>query len=86
MPPLPPQDHTGALHLFEKLSPAGQWCALLAGSALFAALFWLVGLPAALLLGPAIAGIVVATNGGRIRVPRAGVLFAQAIVGCLIAR
>jgi uncharacterized protein len=63
-----------------------QWALLLAGSALLAALLDIVGLPAALLLGPMIAGIVLATNGGHIRAPRLPVQAAQAIVGCMVAR
>jgi membrane AbrB-like protein len=51
-----------------------------------AALLEIVGLPAALLLGPMIAGIALAANGGSIRAPRLPVLAAQAVVGCLVAR
>jgi membrane AbrB-like protein len=46
----------------------------------------MVGIPAALLLGPLVAGVIVGTNGGTVRVPRLPYLGAQAIVGCLIAR
>ena len=46
----------------------------------------LIGLPAALLLGPMLAGILLATNGGALRAPRVPVIAAQAVVGCLIAR
>src|SRR4029078_10302213 len=69
-----------------KLSPVGQWGILLAASVTFATLLELTGLPAALMLGPMIAGIVVATNGGRIRPPRVLVFGAQTLVGCLVAR
>ena len=69
-----------------KLSPIGQWSILLAGSVLFATLFEVTGLPAALLLGPMIAGIIVGTNGGRIHAPRLPVLAAQTILGCLVGR
>jgi membrane AbrB-like protein len=69
-----------------QLRPALQWALLLAGSALLAALFRLAGLPAALLLGPLVAGIVLSTNGGSLRVPRLPYIGAQAIIGCLIAR
>jgi membrane AbrB-like protein len=81
-----PSDHPARPARFEGLSPVRQWGILLAGSALLAALFELVGLPAALLLGPMIAGIVLSTNGGSVHAPRLPVQFAQAIVGCLIAR
>jgi membrane AbrB-like protein len=70
----------------EKRSTAAQWGILIAGSAVLAALFGSVGLPAALLLGPMVAGILVGCNGGRIRVSRIPVFAAQAVVGCLLAR
>ena len=43
-------------------------------------------LSAAWLLGPMVAAILIATAGGSVRVPRLIFVFAQAIVGCLIAR
>jgi membrane AbrB-like protein len=72
--------------LFAKLRPGVQWGLLLIGSVAFAALFTAARLPAALLLGPMVAGIVVGTNGGHIRVPRLPYVTAQALIGCLIAR
>jgi membrane AbrB-like protein len=69
-----------------RLSPWAQWAVLVAASAPLAALLEVVGLPAALLLGPMIAGILVGSNGGTIRAPRLPVFAAQAIVGCLVAR
>ena len=75
-----------ALSPLEKLPSAAQWGILVAGSALLAAVFVAAGLPAALLLGPMLAGILVGSNGGRIRAPRLPVFAAQAIVGCLVAR
>jgi membrane AbrB-like protein len=72
--------------LAEGLPPLQQWGLLVAGSALLAVILEIVGLPAALLLGPMIAGIVLATNGGHIRAPRLPVQAAQAIVGCMVAR
>ena len=63
-----------------------QWGMLLLISAVLAALFEAAGIPAALLLGPTIAGIVLAVNGGAVSVPRIPYIGAQAIVGCLIAR
>jgi uncharacterized protein len=67
-------------------SPAQQWGMLVAGSVALAALFEAIGLPAALLLGPMLAGIVLATNGGSVRAPMLPVQAAQAVVGCLVAR
>ena len=72
--------------LFGKLSPLAQWAILIASSVPLAGLFEVVALPAALLLGPMIAGIVVGSNGGTIRPLRLPVLAAQTIVGCLVAR
>jgi uncharacterized protein len=57
-----------------------------AGSLLLAAIFTMAHLPAALLLGPMLAGIVLSSNGARIGVPRRAVYASQTIVGCLIAR
>ena len=71
---------------FAKLSPPWQWVLLIAGSVPVAALLEVAALPAALLLGPMIAGIVVGCNGGTIRAPRLPVFAAQTIIGCLVAR
>lgn len=81
---LPPDPQTpGAIG---GLGVRAQWAILLAGSAVLATLLELVALPAALLLGPMLAGILLATNGGRIRVPRLPVSVAQTMVGLLVAR
>jgi membrane AbrB-like protein len=63
-----------------------QWAMLVGASAALAALFEVVGLPASLLLGPMIAGIVLASNGASIQASRPLVTVAQAVVGCLVAR
>jgi len=68
------------------LSPVIQWGVLAAGSLPLAALFSLIELPAALLLGAMTAGIIVACGGGSIRAPRRPALAAQAVIGCLVAR
>ena len=62
-PPVPPSRAPGPI---ERLSIPAQWTALLAGSAVFAALLELAAFPAALLLGPMLAGILLALNGGGI--------------------
>jgi uncharacterized protein len=67
-------------------SPLAQWTLLAAVSVPLAALLETMGLPAALLIGPMIAGILVGSNGGTIRAPRLPVFAAQTIVGCLVAR
>jgi hypothetical protein len=78
--------HSNVPGLLQSLSAPVQWGLLLAGSVLFALLFEMAGLPAALLLGPMVAGILVGSNGGTIRMPRPPVFAAQTIVGCLVAR
>jgi uncharacterized protein len=70
----------------ERRAPATQWLALLLMSLLFAALLESLRLPAALLLGPMIAALLLAMHGAGIRVPGAGLFACQAIIGCMIAR
>ncbi|EHK57524.1 AbrB family transcriptional regulator, partial [Allomesorhizobium alhagi] len=62
-----------------------QWLLLLAISLLFAAILEFAALPAALLIGPMLAGIVAGTNGATVRLPKPAFHAAQAIIGCLIA-
>ena len=69
-----------------QLGLLAQWAILVAASMPLAALLELLGLPAALLLGPMLAGILVGSSGGTIRAPRLPVFAAQTIVGCLVAR
>jgi len=78
-PPQPP----GAI---ENLPILVQWGILLVGSVALATALEITGLPAALLLGPMIAGMLVGTNGGKIRVPWLPVLASQTMIGCLVAR
>lgn len=72
--------------LFAGLPRMAQWLLLLVASAVVAALFELVHLPAALLVGPMLAAIALGINGVSVRPHRLLNLGAQAIVGCLIAR
>jgi membrane AbrB-like protein len=69
-----------------KLPVFARWGVLVALSVLFAALLSRARLPAALLLGPMIAGILVENAGAGIVVPKLPFGFAQAVVGCMIAR
>ncbi|WP_045392369.1 AbrB family transcriptional regulator [Falsirhodobacter sp. alg1] len=62
-----------------------RWAVLLALSAVFGMLFWLAHLPAAYLLGPMIAAIVVAVAGGAVKIDKRGALVAQASVGMMMA-
>jgi len=65
---------------------AVQWLALVLLSVALAAVLLLVHAPAALMLGPLIAAIAVASNGARLRLPLPPFVLAQGIVGCLIAK
>jgi hypothetical protein len=63
-----------------------QWAMLLVLSAAFVAVLEAVHLPAALLLGPLAAAVVVSTTAGTLSVPIPPFYAAQAVVGCMIAR
>src|SRR5262245_61160713 len=80
----PPVPETSGV--IAKFPLAAQWATLIAGSVVLATLLELVALPAALLLGPMLAGILLAINGGRIRLTRLPANAAQTIVGMLVAR
>lgn len=67
--------------------PSGaQWLLLVLSSAFLSVLFELARLPAALLLGPMVGGILLSVAGGSLRVPRIFHSAAQAVIGCMIAR
>jgi uncharacterized protein len=63
-----------------------QWIILLALSAPLILLFEAMHLPAALLLGPMIAGIIISVANATLRIPPYAFYIAQGVVGCLIAR
>jgi membrane AbrB-like protein len=62
------------------------WPVLIVLSGVFAMALTAIRLPAALLLGPMIAAILVALSGAGVRVPNRLFLIAQAVIGCMIAR
>jgi membrane AbrB-like protein len=66
-------------------SKTKQWCLLVGLSVAISAALLALHLPAALLLGPMFAGIMLGTHGAEINVPAKAWIFAQAIVGSLIA-
>jgi uncharacterized protein len=68
------------------LPPAAQWTVLIAASLAMAALMVHVHAPAALLLGPLLASIAVATAGTRVNLPLSPFVFAQGMVGSMIAK
>jgi membrane AbrB-like protein len=63
-----------------------QWAALLFLSVLFVLALEAARLPAALLLGPMAAAIVIAAAEGTLRVPPWPFYAAQGVIGCMIAR
>src|SRR6202040_3292750 len=63
-----------------------RWGVLIALSVLFAALLTWARLPAALLLGSMLAGILGGNGEAGILVPQLPFGFAQAVVGCIVAR
>jgi membrane AbrB-like protein len=71
---------------FFSTKPRGvQWTALVVLSLVLAVAMESAGLPAAALIGPMLAAIVLGTSGAGERVPRPAFATAQAFVGCLIA-
>ncbi len=66
--------------------PAFRWILLVVLSALFSGVFTLVRLPAALLMGPMAAAILLGTSGISLRVPSLLHVASQAVIGTMIAR
>jgi membrane AbrB-like protein len=77
MPSIVPTSH---------LARVREWLAILVCSAAFGAVLAWLHVPAALLLGPMLAGIAIAAAGGTARVPNAVFLVAQGFIGCMIAK
>ena len=69
-------------------SPLGllQWLLLLGMSAVLSALLLWLAIPAALLLGPILAGIVLTARGGQIDVPNQPFVVAQGLIGVMVAK
>jgi uncharacterized protein len=72
--------------VLDGLAPYRQWLALIVSSLVLSGILILLQLPAALLLGPMVAAILVEAAGGGIRVPRSMLYSCQAVIGCMIAR
>ena len=70
----------------ERLSTWQQWVLLLLLSLVVIVPLELMHLPAALLLGPMVAGIVLGVGQSKIAVPTPVFTLAQAVIGCLMAR
>jgi uncharacterized protein len=62
------------------------WAVLVTLSAGMSALLLTLHAPAALLLGPLLAGMAVASSGAQLRLPLGPFVLAQGVVGCMIAR
>lgn len=80
-----PTGHQTAAEPLARLPGFAQWALVLALSVLFFFIIEFVGMPAAGLIGPMIAGVVAGTHGAIIRVPRHVFAIAQGIIGVLIA-
>ncbi len=65
---------------------AVRWATLLAASVAISVVFELVHLPAALLLGPMLAAILLGVNGRAVAMPRSAFMIAQGVVGTMMAR
>jgi membrane AbrB-like protein len=69
-----------------ELNRTMQWAVLIGLSAALSALLVWLAIPAALLLGPIVAGILVTTNGGQVDVPNRPFVLAQGLIGCMVAK
>ncbi|MFS2222540.1 AbrB family transcriptional regulator [Pantoea sp. B65] len=70
----------------ERLSLRVQWFLLLSVSLLLGCLLQYFHVPAALLLGPMIVGVVMGLTGATLRIDKRLFILAQAILGCMIAQ
>jgi uncharacterized protein len=71
---------------FSRLGRTGQWLLLLGISAALSAVFLWLAIPAALLLGPILAGIALTSGGGQVDVPNRPFVIAQGLIGVMVAR
>jgi membrane AbrB-like protein len=70
----------------DRLPAVVQWAALLVLSGFVFMLLQLVHMPAALLLASMLAAIACSTRSVTVRVPRQPFMFAQGLIGCLMAQ
>ncbi|MBP2858613.1 AbrB family transcriptional regulator [Dickeya oryzae] len=70
----------------EKFSASTQWFMLLAVSLVLGFGLQFYHVPAALLLGPMLVGVVMGLNGAAIRIPRTFFYASNAVLGCLVAQ
>ena len=69
-----------------RLAPTARWVVLVLVSLALGGLLEQMRLPAALMLGPLAAAVLIQTAGASVRVPRVAMLAAQTVIGCLVAR
>ncbi len=67
-------------------APVRNWAFLVVLSAGLGALLQWLHAPAALLIGPLLAAIVVSVRGGKVNLPLSPFVVAQGVVGCMIAK
>ena len=72
--------------VIKRLPILAQWSALAALSAAIVACLELARLPATFLIGPMVAAVIIATNGGALRLPKFSFSVSQAAIGCLVAQ
>ncbi|WP_245881282.1 AbrB family transcriptional regulator [Thalassospira marina] len=82
-PPTPDNDKSTVRRL-GNIPELAQWALLLGSSLLMGIVLHHFHVPAALLLGPMIVGIVMGTNSATIRIPRTSFLAAQSVLGAMI--
>ncbi|ACZ78696.1 MULTISPECIES: AbrB family transcriptional regulator [Dickeya] len=70
----------------ERFSASTQWFMLLAVSLVLGFGLQFYHVPAALLLGPMLVGVVMGLNGSTIRIPRTFFYASNAVLGCLVAQ
>src|SRR4051812_1035585 len=85
--PTPPRSPASSLQAPPSITwrPRTQWAVLFVSSALLGAIFQVLHMPAALMLGPMVAGIVLSARGGSVRLPPSAFLYGQGVIGCFIA-
>lgn len=63
-----------------------RWATLLSASVAISVVFEMAHLPAALLLGPMLAAILLGVNGRAVAMPRSAFMMAQGVVGTMMAQ
>lgn len=71
---------------FGKASLLSQWIPLVALSVVLSTFLMWLRVPAAMLLGPVLAGIAIAASGGRLHIASRAFVLAQGLIGCGIAK